>query len=208
MPILVIRHPHGNVEERELIGKLTVGSDDGNDLVLRESGISGRHAQFTLEAGEVVLENLGTSATLIDSIPMGPPTKLLPEMKVLLGLYEISLKPESPPPRRRKLPAWKIAATFGLAAFLAAVIWEAWPAAPPALAEPRAAGSCQDVESMLRLARGGFDQRALAGANAALACEPSNKEAAELKRQIDAELELAAKRRAARDAGVAGGGDQ
>lgn len=227
MPTIVIRHPDGTVEERDVTGKLTVGCDEGNDLVLRAGGVSQRHAQFFADGGELVLENVGsTAATLVDGEAIGQPTKLRPGVKVLIGEYEVTLKPDQAqlvvrkvgaptadntipdddavappaPPRRRKLKSWKIAATFAVAAGIAAVVWAAWPSATPAVVEvpvaptgPGVTGDpCLDLESMLRVARDGANQKALDAANATLACDPLNREAAGLKRAIEAELKGAA----------------
>ena len=84
MPTLLIRGPDGTLVERELEGRLTVGADDDNDLVWRNDGIEKRHANFFADGGEVVLEQLGGSSGK---------TKLKPGVRVLIGGYEVSVKP-------------------------------------------------------------------------------------------------------------------
>src|SRR4051812_25465461 len=104
MPTIVIRHPDGTVQEREVTGKLTVGCEDDNDLVLRAGGVSRRHAQFFADGGELVLENVGSAAaTLVDGESIGQPTKLRPGVKVRIGDYEVTLKPDQAQLSVRKL---------------------------------------------------------------------------------------------------------
>ena len=97
----MIRHPDGTTEEREVVGRLTVGADEGNDLVLRAHGVSQRHAQFFADGGELVLENVGSAAaTLVDGETLGSPRKLKQGVRVLIGGYEVSLKPNQVSVRR------------------------------------------------------------------------------------------------------------
>jgi tetratricopeptide (TPR) repeat protein len=95
VPTIVIRHPDGTTEEREVTGRLTVGADEENDLVLRAGGVSQRHAQFFADGGEVVLENVGSAAaTIVDGETISSPRKLKQGVRVLIGEYEVSLKPD------------------------------------------------------------------------------------------------------------------
>jgi pSer/pThr/pTyr-binding forkhead associated (FHA) protein len=113
VPTIVIRHPNGTTEERDVTGKLTVGCDDGNDLVLRAGGVSQRHAQFFADGGELVLENVGSAAaTLVDGESIGRPTKLRAGVKVRIGEYEVQLKPDQAQMVVRKLSTPTAASTL------------------------------------------------------------------------------------------------
>jgi ABC transport system ATP-binding/permease protein len=91
---IVIRYPDGTEQEQELAGQLTVGRADGNDLVLAEGGVSRKHARFFVDGSEVLVEDTGSAnGTFVDGEKIGGPTKLGPRAQVVIGDYEIKLKP-------------------------------------------------------------------------------------------------------------------
>lgn len=214
MPTLVIRHPDGTTEEREVVGRLTVGADEGNDLVLRAHGVSQRHAQFFADGGELVLENVGSAAaTLVDGETLGSPRKLKQGVRVLIGGYEVSLKPNQVSVRRLhpvaspertleddappRAPAAAPGSTGGLwlvavplLAVVAVAAFVLWPK-PPAAVEvplPLPPQPCTELEPQLKIAREEPSERARAAANTVLDCDPLNPEALALKRHLDREL--------------------
>jgi hypothetical protein len=203
VPTLLIRGPDGTLVERELEGRLTVGADDDNDLVWRNDGIEKRHANFFADGGEVVLEQLGGGTGK---------TRLKPGVRVLIGGYEVSVKPGEQQLSVRKLPAasdtltdegsggatfpFKLVFTlFGVA--LAALLgFGAWnrlrptePPPQPAAAVEKPNTECPELENDLKIARDGATQRALDAAEHALACDPLNAEALSLKRSLRKELD-------------------
>lgn len=93
MPTLVVRHPDGNETEHVLTGELSIGRQEGNDLLLTEGGVSRRHARVYVEGGQVMLEDLGSAnGTYVDGERIEAPTPLTPRASVLLGEYELRLK--------------------------------------------------------------------------------------------------------------------
>jgi tetratricopeptide (TPR) repeat protein len=207
VPTLLIRGPDGTLVERELEGRLTVGADDDNDLVWRNDGIEKRHANFFADGGEVVLEQLGGTSGK---------TKLKPGVRVLIGGYEVSVKPGEQQLSVRKLPAasdtltdegsngaafpFKLVFTlFGiaLAALLGLGAWNRLhsvepprePATAPVAAVEKPNAECPNLEDDLKMARDGATQRALDAAERVLACDPLNAEGTSLKRSLRKELD-------------------
>jgi hypothetical protein len=204
VPTLLIRGPDGTLVERELDGRLTVGADDDNDLVWRNDGIEKRHANFFADGGEVVLEQLGGAAGK---------TKLKPGVRVLIGGYEVSVKPGEQQLTVRKLPApadtltdesssggatfpFKLVFTLFAVALAVLLGIGAWnrlrvpePTVPPVAAVEKPNAECPDLEKDLKIARDGATQRALDAAERALACDPLNAEATSLKRSLRRELD-------------------
>ncbi|MCL2625216.1 MAG: FHA domain-containing protein [Cystobacterineae bacterium] len=90
MPSLVIYHTGGTQEEREVIGQLTLGRLDENDVVLAESGVSRRHARFFMEGDELWVEDLGSAnGTFVDGEMISSPVLLKNKAQVLIGDCEI-----------------------------------------------------------------------------------------------------------------------
>ncbi|MBL8954069.1 MAG: FHA domain-containing protein, partial [Myxococcaceae bacterium] len=208
MPTLVIRGPDGTLVERELVGRLTVGCDDDNDLVLRTGGVEKRHANFFAEGGEVVLEELDASAakTLVDGEPVRGRKRLTPGVRVLIGDYEVRIKPGEQQLSVRKVPAAPLERapvrpfpfTLVLALFAVALVglvgaglYRRLSAEPEVVTPPPAAEAdpCADLEPQLRVARGPASPAALAAADAVLMCDPLNEEANQAKRSIPRELD-------------------
>lgn len=206
MPTLVIRGPGGTVVERELEGRLTVGCDDDNDLVLRTGGVEKRHANFFAEGGEVVLEHgadASSAQTIVDGEPIRGRRRLAPGVRVVIGDYEVQVKPgrqltvrkvEAPTPAAAppsSFPFKLVFALFGvaLAAILAVGVWMRLPTEtdPPPL--PPTTDPCADLEARLRLARERPSKKGLDAVEAVLECEPLHPEANALKRSIPKELD-------------------
>ena len=213
VPTILIRHPDGSTEEREVVGKLTVGCDEENDLVLRAGGVAQRHAQFFADGGELVLENVGSAAaTLVDGEALDSPLRLKPGVRVLIGEYEVSLKPNQVSVRRLA-PVAAPTSTLtddgpaapapgpgrgvlfaGLAGFAVLGVAGAallLPSRQPAVEEvprPPPPQPCAELEPQRKLARGEPSERALAAANSVLECDPLDPEVLGLKRQLEREL--------------------
>jgi len=213
VPTLVIRGPDGTLVEKELEGRLTVGCDDDNDLVLRTGGVEKRHANFFAEGGEVVLEQLDASAekTIVDGEPVRGRRRLAPGVRVLIGGYEVQVKPGEQQLRVRKLqpdtldeapatppasfPFKLVFLLFGVAllAIVGAGLYQRASTAEPEPTDvPESSDPCADLEPQLRIVREGPSQKALDAAKAVLACEPLNEEANQAERTYPKELEGAA----------------
>lgn len=209
MPTLLIRGPDGTLVERELVGRLTVGCDDDNDLVLREAGVERRHASFFADGGEVVLEQLDFSAaqTLVDGERATAPVRLRPGVRVLIGGYEVQVKPGSQQLTVKKLdtaastltddgPAasfpWVavlVIAGLAFAGLAGAAVFKRLTAPAPAVVKEAAVKEpCSDLEPDLRIAREGATQRSLDAVERVLDCEPLHEEANQLERAIVPQL--------------------
>jgi tetratricopeptide (TPR) repeat protein len=200
VPTLVIRGPDGTLVERELDDRLTVGCDDDNDLVLRSGGVEKRHANFFADGGEVVLEELG---------PGRGKKRLAPGVRVLIGGYEVQVKPgeqklsvrriEGPAdtlpqpaePSAAQFPFRLVFTVFGVAlvGLVAIGVWRRLQPPPVAVVDPPPVEGCPKLEEDLRIARSGPSPQALEAAERALACDPVNGEALALKRGIPRELD-------------------
>jgi pSer/pThr/pTyr-binding forkhead associated (FHA) protein len=93
MPTLIVCHPDGTESEHELSGELKIGRQEGNELVLTEGGVSRKHARFYVEAGKVLVEDLGSAnGTYVDGERVAEPTPLTPQSQVVLGDYQLKIK--------------------------------------------------------------------------------------------------------------------
>ncbi|MBI3185097.1 MAG: FHA domain-containing protein [Myxococcales bacterium] len=93
MATVVIRHPDGSLEEREIAAEATIGRSDGNDIVLAEGGVSRRHARLFVEGGKLLVEDAGSSnGTFVDGERIARPTPLGPRTQLVIGDYEIQVK--------------------------------------------------------------------------------------------------------------------
>lgn len=93
MPTLVVRHPDGTQTEHELSGSLTIGRQEGNDLVLSEGGVSRKHATVSLEGAEIFVEDNGSAnGTFLDGDRISAKTKVPSRGTIVIGDYELSLK--------------------------------------------------------------------------------------------------------------------
>ncbi len=94
MATVLIKYPDGSQHEQEVEAELTLGRADSNDLVLEEGGVSRRHARIFIEGADVLVEDIGSSnGTFVDGERITGPTPLAPRTIVLIGEYEVSLKP-------------------------------------------------------------------------------------------------------------------
>jgi len=80
--------------ELSLAGELTIGRDQGADLVLDDPGVSRNHARVTADAEGVVIEDLGSSnGTFVNGQALTGPRRLAEGDNVQLGtaILELSL---------------------------------------------------------------------------------------------------------------------
>jgi pSer/pThr/pTyr-binding forkhead associated (FHA) protein/tetratricopeptide (TPR) repeat protein len=100
MPILVIRFPDGNEQERQIDQQLTVGRAEGNDLILIEGGVSRKHARFYLSGALLMVEDVGSAnGTFVDSAKIDAPTVITGKSQVVIGDHEISVRQAPGVPR-------------------------------------------------------------------------------------------------------------
>lgn len=98
MPTLVVRYPDGAEEEVDLSVSLTVGRAEGNELVLAEGGVSRQHARFFVEDDVVHVEDLGSAnGTWVDGERIDGPARLSAKSQVVIGDYEVSVRPGERP---------------------------------------------------------------------------------------------------------------
>lgn len=107
MATLVIRYPDGTQHEQEVGEQLTIGRAEGNDLVLSEGGVSRQHARFFIEGATLMLEDSGSAnGTFVDGQLIDKPVTVSGSAQVVIGDYEISIKPvkkvSAPPSSREK----------------------------------------------------------------------------------------------------------
>ncbi len=98
MTTLVIKNPDGSQQEQDVASQLTIGRAEGNDLILVEGGVSRKHARFFVDAGETLVEDVGSAnGTWVDGEKIEGPTRLNARSQVVIGDYEIQLKLGSKP---------------------------------------------------------------------------------------------------------------
>lgn len=96
MATLLIQHPDGGETEHALPGELTVGRQEGCDLVLNDGGVSRRHARLWLQGGMVLVEDLASAnGTFLDGERIIKPQALKPGSALTLGGYTLRLKEPS-----------------------------------------------------------------------------------------------------------------
>lgn len=105
MATLIIKNPDGSEQEQELVGSLSIGRSEGNDLILSEGGVSRKHARFFLEGSAVMVEDVGSAnGTWVDGEKIEGPTAVTPKSQVVIGDYEVAVKtgaskPAAPKPK-------------------------------------------------------------------------------------------------------------
>ena len=92
--ILEIVEGPGAGKQVSLDGVLDVGRDPSLPLHFEEDGqVSRRHARFSAQAGNVVVEDLGsTNGTYVNEQPISSPRSLQPGDKVRMGLTVVELR--------------------------------------------------------------------------------------------------------------------
>ena len=92
--ILEIVEGPGAGKQVSLDGTVDAGREASLPLALEEDGqVSRRHARFTLQGGEVLVEDLGsTNGTYVNEQPISSPRILRPGDKVRLGLTVLELR--------------------------------------------------------------------------------------------------------------------
>jgi pSer/pThr/pTyr-binding forkhead associated (FHA) protein/uncharacterized protein YraI len=97
---LNIRFPDGKTSDFSIDQpSLLVGRAQGNDLILDHSSVSRRHARFTIESGQLYVEDLGSAnGTFIDDqkLDADSPTRVIEKQVIRFG--DISLVFSAPPP--------------------------------------------------------------------------------------------------------------
>ncbi len=104
---LEVRNADGSVDIREIKpGTYTVGSDADNGIVLRGTGVSGRHAILCLRAGSCWIEDLNVpSGTSIDGHPVSGRGEVLEGQEVRVGSLAFALLQERRPVQVAPPPA-------------------------------------------------------------------------------------------------------
>ncbi len=98
--LLHIRQP-GRPEHTFRIeaGAYPIGSDPGNRIVLPASGVSGRQAILSVQAGQVHVEDLeAENGTYLDKRRVRGRVPLLPGAELTVGPYALSISVEEPAP--------------------------------------------------------------------------------------------------------------
>ena len=91
--LLVVDGPERGLELEVPRTTLTIGSAEGNDLVLRDGTVSRRHCVIALEGERHVARDLGsTNGTLVDGTPVRE-AYLAPGARLRLGESEIVFRP-------------------------------------------------------------------------------------------------------------------
>lgn len=111
MPTVVVRHPDGRETQHELVEELRIGRQADNDLVLAHGGVSRHHARLFVEAGEVRVEDAGSSnGTYVDDSKVEGAVPLAPESRLQLGDYELFLRaPRAKPAALARSPKGELA---------------------------------------------------------------------------------------------------
>ena len=113
MPKLVFQPSAGTPREFDLgPGPNYAGRGVANNIKLEDPSVSGAHAQIIVEAGRVIIKDLGSmNGTYINGLPVKEGI-LTPGQLIRLGAVEMVLKedpaPSAPPARQRQpIPAAK-----------------------------------------------------------------------------------------------------
>lgn len=82
---------HFKVEDIYVLSKsMTIGRQDKNDIVIKDSFISGIHAQFTIENGEIYLKDLGSkNGTFINEEKLEDNSKKLLKDRDILKIGQV-----------------------------------------------------------------------------------------------------------------------
>lgn len=173
MATLTFVLPDGTESPFTLAGELTVGREEGNDVVLPEGGLSRKHCRFYEENGEVLVEDLGSSnGTFVDGERVEGPTPVKAGQEILVANIEVRLSAPSAAPRRQPTAARKAAgssARTGTIEGLAA--GKRSPRALPAPAGRPTSGNRPGASALAR--RGGGAAMALAEDAPAESAAPS-----------------------------------
>ncbi len=158
-----------------------------------------------------MLEHLDASAaqTLVDGEPVRGRRRLAPGVRVLIGGYEVQVKPgerqltvrklqaetleEAPARAPPAFPFKLVFVVFGVAlvAIVSAGLYQRASVGgdPEPVVVAPVTDPCADLEPQLRVVRGEPGPKALEAAEAVLVCDPLNDEANQAKRTIPKELE-------------------
>jgi ABC transport system ATP-binding/permease protein len=102
---LTFTGPDGSEQTAQLEAELSVGREEGNDLVLPDSAISRRHCRFYIEGDQVVVEDLGSAnGVTVDGSRIEGPTAISASSEVFLGEWGVRVasgKPSRVSPKRQ-----------------------------------------------------------------------------------------------------------
>lgn len=106
MATLVVRHPDGKETEHDLSGELSIGRQEGSDLLLTAGGVSRKHARVFVEGSQVMVEDLGSAnGTYVDGERIAGPTPLSAQGSAMVGEYELRVKAPARRPTRTNAAA-------------------------------------------------------------------------------------------------------
>ena len=98
MATLTFFPPDGHESKFELVGELSVGREDGNDVVLPEGGLSRKHARFFEDKGQILVEDLGSSnGTFVDGQRIDAPTPISAGQDILVANIKVVLTARAAP---------------------------------------------------------------------------------------------------------------
>ena len=148
--ILEIVEGPGAGKQVSLDGVLDVGRDPSLPLHFEEDGqVSRRHARFSAQAGNVVVEDLGsTNGTYVNEQPISSPRSLQPGDKVRMGLTVVELRTRQQvaarPSAVQVRPA--LTAISGPSALRAGPVWQRDAEDDHAILEPGYRARCDPLD--------------------------------------------------------------
>lgn len=105
MYTLTFKGPDGTEHVAHVDGEVSVGREEGNDVVLPDSAVSRRHCRFFLDrSGALVVEDHGSSnGVTVDGARIDAPTPISERSEVYVGEWQVEVAPgrgARPTPRR------------------------------------------------------------------------------------------------------------
>ncbi|MBW2458397.1 MAG: FHA domain-containing protein [Deltaproteobacteria bacterium] len=85
---IIQRRPAGSPVGPVTSGRVTLGQDEDNDVVLSDPSVSGRHCAFTVPSAGPQIEDLGSlNGTTVNGVRLGPnePTAIRDRAAVVIG---------------------------------------------------------------------------------------------------------------------------
>ena len=102
---LTFKGPDGSEQTAQLEAEVSVGREEGNDLVLPDSAVSRRHCRFFVEGEQVVVEDLGSSnGVVVDGERIGGPTAVSEKSEIFVAEWQVHLgngEAARPSPKRK-----------------------------------------------------------------------------------------------------------
>ncbi len=101
---LTFRGPDGSEQTAQLDAELSVGREEGNDLVLPDSAISRKHCRFFVDGNQILVEDLGSSnGVTVDGERIDGPTPVSSASEVFLAEWKVQIasgRPSKVSPRQ------------------------------------------------------------------------------------------------------------